>query len=81
VVDNGRKDGDPELLCVSLINQAVAQWQRDLFQEGIASSEKALAIACGLGDPRTEGGRLSRLGVLCAGVGRLEEAAGYLARE
>jgi hypothetical protein len=81
VVDNGRKDGDPELLCVSLINQAVAQWQRDLFQEGIASSEEALAIACGLGDPRTEGGRLSRLGVLCAGVGRLEEAAGYLARE
>ncbi|MFF4906330.1 BTAD domain-containing putative transcriptional regulator [Streptomyces sp. NPDC001260] len=79
-VDSARKEGDPELLCVSLINQAVAQWQRDLFQEGIASSEEALEIAATLEDPRTEAACLSRLGVLCTSVGRLREAVGYLAR-
>ncbi|MFD5077744.1 BTAD domain-containing putative transcriptional regulator [Streptomyces sp. NPDC058371] len=79
-VDNARKQGDPELLCVSLINLAVAQWHRDLFQEGIASSEEALAIASGLADPRTEAACLSRLGVLCTSVGRLEDAVEYLAR-
>lgn len=77
-VDSARKEGDPELLCVSLINQAVAQWQRDLFREGIASSEEALEIASGLGDPRTEAACLSRLGVLCTSVGRLTDAVGYL---
>ncbi|MEV7078433.1 BTAD domain-containing putative transcriptional regulator [Streptomyces sp. NPDC093516] len=79
-VDSARKEGDPELLCVSLINQAVARWQRDLFREGIASAEEALEIAAGLGDPRTEAACLSRLGVLCSSVGRLTDAVGYLER-
>ncbi|MGW5132739.1 BTAD domain-containing putative transcriptional regulator [Streptomyces sp. NPDC004135] len=79
-VNSARKEGDPELLCVSLINQAVARWQRDLFQEGIASAEEALEIASGLDDPRTEAACLSRLGVLCTSVGRLTDAVASLER-
>ncbi|MEW2287343.1 BTAD domain-containing putative transcriptional regulator [Streptomyces sp. NPDC047841] len=79
-VEAARQDGDPELLCVSLINLAVAQWQRDGFQEGIASSEEALAVSVRLDDRRAEAACLSRLGVLSTSVGRLDDAIDYLTR-
>ncbi|MGW5336003.1 AfsR/SARP family transcriptional regulator [Streptomyces bauhiniae] len=79
-VDHARQEGDPELLCVSLASNAVAQWQRDRFQEGIASSEEALEIASSLQDSRIEAACQSRLGALYASVGRLTDAVAYLER-
>ncbi|GHJ37053.1 BTAD domain-containing putative transcriptional regulator [Streptomyces sp. TS71-3] len=77
-VEAARAGGDPELLCVSLTNLAVAYWQRDQYQDGVASLEEALKTAAGLNDSRAEGACLSRLSVFHTSLGNFGSALRYL---
>lgn len=73
-VTASRRLGDSALLRLSLSNLAVACWKLGRFEEGIAVSEQALALAVELEDRRGEAKDTGVLGLLLSAMGRYDEA-------
>ncbi|MEU4173376.1 BTAD domain-containing putative transcriptional regulator [Streptomyces sp. NPDC026665] len=79
-VTAARSAHDPMLLCVSLVNLSVAQWQRDQLRGAVDSLQEALELATALSNAQLEAACLSRLGVFTTSLGNLRTAKIYLVR-